>query len=277
MVWNMTRATTFSAIINSFSVFCLYLPSNLNWIFWNYEMFKIKKKAWQLVAQSAPFIVTSSFLQKMSVNMISLVDFYVWFFFSLTHSSNIAAICSSFPPPRTGSLHFFLIFSLICIFLFISSTQVALFIFFVFFFCFTLCSASACFHSWVSSSSLRRKLKIIAVCFFATRSHERAHKRTLRGGYVTISCVLSVVDNNEIKIRGRLRGGGNFTTVGQKESRVSTKGDVEEGMEIRAWIENKISYNSIKNKSTIQDITILITLRCCESTWTNFQSWRRKQ
>lgn len=132
MVWNMTRATTFSAIINSFSVFCLHLPSNLNWIFWNYEMFKIKKKAWQLVAQSAPFIVTSSFLQKMSVNMISLVDFYVWFFFfSLTHSSNIAAICSSFPPPRTGSLHFFLIFSLICIFLFISSTQVALFIFFL--------------------------------------------------------------------------------------------------------------------------------------------------
>lgn len=78
------------------------------------------------------------------VNTISYVDFYLWFFYD----SELAAICSSFAPPRLEvliSFSFSLSFAAPpqSIFPFISSTQVALFIFLLYtpvFFCLLLLS-----------------------------------------------------------------------------------------------------------------------------------------
>lgn len=137
----------------------------------------------------------------------------------MTLSSNIAAICSSFPLAR---LEVFISFSFSLsfaappqsIFLFISSTLVALFIFLLYtpvFLCLLLLSGLLVL--------VKAKLKSSQSVF----SHSRTHKCTLRSGYIRISCVLSVAGKNEQNERGwegeDRRKRRNFA-AGEKERRV---------------------------------------------------------
>lgn len=180
----------------------------------------------------------------------------------MTLSSNIAAICSSFPLPR---LEVFISFSFSLsfaappqsIFLFISSTLVALFIFLLYtpvFLCPLLLSGPLVL--------VKAKLKSSQSVF----AHSRTPKCTSRSGYIRISCVLSVAGKNEQNERdceGEDRWKRRNLSAGEEERRVLG----EPGMEMKEWkiIIIIIRINLHKKLSLIKFIRTHFSGKCCKS------------